>query len=155
VIERSTLEGVRASQKELALSGEAVLVAHIESGKRKLAALARLLEFSSDPREYAPRLDRMLDPQDIFLEVGCWTASPEPRVQVQSQQAEFARANILNTRRAYDAGLSQSVMALSSTDLVISVPMHGGAYVADTVEAAGEAAGLPASVPGPTARMSA
>ena len=130
VLDASITERVRASQEQSAAAARTVLVDRIEDGKRKLLAMARLVGSAEDAPARARTLDRAMDPPDLFLEVGCWTTLPEPRVAVQSQSAAFENVQAKNDMREFDSNVSQRVMRLSNRDPLIQEPRTGNPHVA-------------------------
>ena len=147
VLDASITERVRASQEQSAAAARTVLVDRIEDGKRKLLAMARLVGSAEDAPARARTLDRAMDPPDLFLEVGCWTTLPEPRVAVQSQSAAFENVQAKNDMREFDSNVSQRVMRLSNRDPLIQEPRTGNPHVALEPEVLPEACSVAISVP--------
>lgn len=163
LLERTTLDAAARIRAETVHAAAAVLHAHLDDGRHKLAAIALLLgdtdaraaELDNFTSSVAAReLDRLLEPHDAFLEVGVRRLDQANDVLSQSQSKSFGANQIeLYTNRALppsqslDASINQVVEQLPSEDPRLLAARAGRAYTATTPEIAGEVLSLSLSQP--------
>jgi len=151
LIERSITDQVRASQEQIALAAGALIRDYIKDAHTKLKSIAQMVRKDEDPQAQTKRLNTLLDPPDIFLEVSYWTMGRKPEVQAQVQQLEYGNAQSMSklNNRAFNPQVKQSVANWSLSEPIFQCPTNGVCYAADALDNVGEFPGLPVSVPAP------
>ena len=91
VLGRSLTEQVRAHHDQLAQVSGAMVRNYIDGSLTKLRNIGAVIKKDEDPRDQARKLNRLLDPPDLFLEIGYWTLSDVPQVRATVQQAIVTR----------------------------------------------------------------
>lgn len=151
LLERSITAQVRSTNVQLGHVAAAAVRDYLEKGTTKLKSIARMIRREGDPREQARRLNTLLDPADIFLEVTYWQVRDVPEVQAQVQQMDYTTAQ--NDNRAGNRGFNSSVGQMayvpSKSSPLFAEPLKGKDFWAADLEASGKFLVLPISVPTP------
>jgi signal transduction histidine kinase len=156
---RSVLDQVQASHTQLASASASMVRNYVQSAITKLKSIAQMIRKEEDPRTQTKRLNTLLDPPDLFLEVSYWTMGKKPEVRAQVQQSEYntvqnsvqnGLANGQKTgNRAWNPMVKQQVATWDLDAPILSCPQNGRCYTAETLEKVGEFPALPISVPAP------
>ncbi|MBI3854527.1 MAG: HAMP domain-containing histidine kinase [Planctomycetes bacterium] len=152
LIEGSITTQVRASQEQLATAAGALVRDHLKTATTKLKSIATMLKKDEDPQAQTKRLNTLLDPPDLFLEIGYWTVGKKDvEVQAQAQQSEYNRtqAIVRPSNRAYNTRVGQQVQVLTNSSPILNEAANGNVFIAGTVDNVGPFNGLPVSVPAP------
>jgi signal transduction histidine kinase len=150
LIEASITDQVRASQEQLATAAGALVRDHLKSATTKLKSISAMIRKDEDPKLQTQRLNALLDPPDLFLEIGYWTlGKKDPEVQAQAQQLEYnkTQAIVRPSNRAYNTRVGQQVLNSSSESPIFNEAAKGNVFIAETVDNVGSFNGLPISVP--------
>jgi signal transduction histidine kinase len=111
LIERSVTGQVRAGHAQLARVSGAMVQDYIDGALAKLRTMGALMKPEEDPREQARLLNGMLEPPDVFLEVGyrlIQDKNPTVKAQVQQKEWSDSQAQAFNTRNSNDSLSSRS-----------------------------------------------
>jgi len=155
LLERSITEQVRSSQERLALAAGTLTRDYLRDATTKLKSIGHMLKESKDPAEQARRLNGLIDPPDIFLEVSYRLVGQEEQTVVaQAQQFDFsnsqaAAVGLRGSNRALDPRLNQVVANWANDHPLIRTARDGAPYVSDRVEEVKGFRGLPISAPAP------
>ena len=155
LLERSITDQVRSSQERLAIAAGALVRDYLGDATTKLKSIGHMLRESRDPAEQARRLNGLIDPPDIFLEVAYRVVEAEEQTVVaQAQQLDFnqsqsARLGTNAMNRAFDPKLNQVVANWTNDHPLIRTALDGAPYVSDRVEELTGFRGLPISAPAP------
>src|SRR5438552_9121184 len=151
LIERSVTRQVKASQEQLADAAGGLVLDYIKTATTKLKSISQMIKKDEDPRAQTKRLNSLLDPPDIFLEVSYWTTgkNQNPEVQAQVQQNDYnsvqSRGNLAN--RSFNSRVGQQVQTWSNESPILNCAANGMPYAADTLEKIDDYLALPISVP--------
>ncbi len=151
LIERSLTEQVRTHHEQVATAAGALVRDYIKDATTKLKSIAQMVRKDEDPQAQTRRLNTLLDPPDIFLEVSYWTVGRKPEVQAQVQQLEYGNAQSMSklNNRAYNPQVKQSVANWSLSEPIFQCATNGMTFASDTLEKVGDFPSLPISVPAP------
>jgi signal transduction histidine kinase len=150
LIERSVTEQVTKNHDQVATSAGALVRDYIKDATTKLKSIAQMIRKDEDPQEQTRRLNSLLDPPDIFLEV-TYRSGKNLEVQAQVQQLEYN--SVLNKgsfgNRAGNSKVNQQVATWGPDSPILNCAANGMPYAADTIEKVGLFPALPISVPAP------
>ncbi len=155
LLERSVKQQAEAARGQAAETAAALVRDYLKDAAAKLGSIARLLKKEEDPRAQTRRLNSLLDPPDIFLEVSYWTTGTEPVVQAQVQQDDYNQAqNSFQSRaktgnRAFRDNVGQYAQLLTNDTPLWTNASKGGRFVGDRLEIVESFPALPISVPAP------
>lgn len=167
LLERSITDQVRRSQDQLAVAASALVRDYLTDATTKLKSIAHMLDEKQDPKVQTDRLNKLIDPPDIFLEVGYWTVDTRaPMVRAQVQQELYrstqdaaqrsgpppqapSRTDYGSNNRTLNTDLGQYVLNWTKDDPIVAEPRKGNAYLSHALETVGEFPALPISVPAP------
>jgi signal transduction histidine kinase len=152
LIEGSITTQVRASQERLATAAGALVRDHLKTATTKLKSIAAMIRKDEDPTVQTKRLNTLLDPPDLFLEIAYWTVNKkEVEVQAQAQQLEYNLAQTTNkpSSRNYNPKVKQQVPSWSNDSPILQQAVSGNTFIAETIDNVGSFNGLPISVPAP------
>jgi signal transduction histidine kinase len=150
LIEGSITDQVRASQEQLATAAGALVRDHLKSATTKLKSISAMIRKDEDPQEQTRRLNALLDPPDLFLEITYWTVgNKQVEVQAQAQQLEYNLAQTANkpSSRNYNSKVKQQVPSWSNDSPILQQAASGKIFIAETNDNVGSFNGLPISVP--------
>jgi signal transduction histidine kinase len=88
---RSLSDEVRAHHDQLAQTSGAMVRNYIDGSLVKLRNIGAMIKADEEPREQARKLNRLLQPPDLFLEIGYWTGADVPQVRAQVQQEDYGK----------------------------------------------------------------
>src|SRR5262245_57921832 len=118
LLEQSIAEQVQASQEDLARASSALVRDYLKTATTKLKSIAQMIRPGEDTAAQSKRLNTLLDPPDIFLEVGFRRVEQgnELEVVAQVQQSEYRDAQTANKygNRAFNPRVGQQVQKLSN-----------------------------------------
>lgn len=152
LIEASITNQARASQEQLAVAAGALVRDHLKTATRKLKSIAAMLRKDEDPQAQTRRLNALLEPPDLFLEVGYWTVGQKDvEVQAQAQQMEYNLAQTVSkpANRSYNPRVRQQVPSWSNDSPILQEASRGNTFIANQLDNVGSFNGLPVSVPAP------
>src|SRR6185295_7902715 len=157
LIERSVTSQVEASQEQLAIAAGALVRDYLKTATGKLKSIAAMLRKDEDPQAQTKKLNALLDPPDLFLEVGYWRLGKEIEVQAQAQQRDYGDAQAANkpSNRNFNPKVKQQVLNLNNDSPILSQPALGNTFIDTTNDNVGEFNGLPISVPAAGAALTA
>ncbi len=157
LIERSVTGQARAAQLQIGRAAAALVRDYLKDAATKLGSIARMIRKEEDPREQTRRLNSLLDPPDIFLEVAYWTSGNEPKVQAQVQQGEYnlAQKRAKPQNRAFQENVGQQVQTFTNATPQILEAQSGNGFMADRLQMIESFPSLPISVPAPGGLLSA
>jgi signal transduction histidine kinase len=151
LLERSVTEQVTRSHEEIALSAGTLVRNYIQAATIKLKSIAQMVRKDEDPQIQTRRLNTLLDPPDLFLEVSYWKMGGKPEVQAQVQQEVYNSA--LNSQafgnRRENLRVNQQVATWSADAPILLSAANGIPFAADRLEKVGLFPALPISVPAP------
>jgi signal transduction histidine kinase len=154
LVERSTLEAAERLRRQVGEAGAAVIRDHLDDARNKLCAMAALLREGEDPEADPRALDRLLAPQDVFLEIGVRRLGFANDLRQQRQTVEFNASQVryFGDNRPppnlnFDAALNQFVEAVAEDDPRIARARAGQPFVGSELERAGEVGTLGLSAP--------
>jgi len=146
---QSVLKQVQSNHAQLAAAAGSMVRNYLQTATTKLKSIAQMIRKDEDPRIQTTRLNKLLDPPDLFLEVSYWTVGKNPEVQAQVQQMDYNSAqnggNLSN--RAFNSKVGQQVATWGPESPILNRAVHGMTYAAETIEKVGEFPALPISVP--------
>jgi len=64
---------------------------YIDGSLGKLRNIGAMIKAEEEPRDQARKLNRLLEPPDLFLEIGYWTMSDVPQVRANVQQEDYGK----------------------------------------------------------------
>ena len=133
LVEQSIEQQVRTSQEQVGAAASAMVRDFIERGTTKLKSIAHMIKPGEDPSLQTKRLNSLLDPPDIFLEVSHWnrTPGPRPNLYAQVQQSRYVLSQSLEPagNRAYNSQLGQFARLGVKSDPLFSEPYMGNTFV--------------------------
>jgi signal transduction histidine kinase len=88
---RSLSDQVRAHHDQLARTSGAMVRNYIDGSLAKLRNIGAMIKTTEEPRDQARKLNRLLEPPDLFLELGYWTMADVPQVRAQVQQEDYGK----------------------------------------------------------------
>lgn len=147
LIEQSVTAQVTANHDQLATVSDAMLRDYMKDARTKLKSISHMINRKGDPDEQTRRLNTLLDPPDIFLEVSYWTAEGE--VYAQVQQEGYNKGQTSQSNRDYNPRVNQYTYNLSTTDPLFAVPIQGGDFAGSSLVVVKDFPALPISVPAP------
>lgn len=106
LIERSIAGQIRAGHAQLARVSGAMVQDYVDGALAKLRTMGALMKPEEDPREQARRLNALLEPPDVFLEVGyrlIQEKNPTVKAQVQQKEWSESQSQALNSRNSGDS----------------------------------------------------
>jgi hypothetical protein len=89
---QSVLKQVQSNHAQLAAAAGSMVRNYLQTATTKLKSIAQMIRKDEDPRIQTTRLNKLLDPPDLFLEVSYWTVGKNPEVQAQVQQMDYNSA---------------------------------------------------------------
>ena len=152
LLEASATGQAKASQEQLAVAAGALVRDYLRSATTKLKSIAAVLRKDEDPGVQTRRLNALLDPPDLFLEIGYWTMNKKDiEVQAQAQQLDYSNSQHANLprNRAYNPKVKQQVPTWSNDSPILQEALAGNIFIAATNDNIGSFNGLPISVPAP------
>jgi signal transduction histidine kinase len=162
LLERSVRRQAQSARDQAAETAAALVRDYLKDATTKLSTIARLLRKEEDPKVQTRRLNSLLDPPDIFLEVSYWTTGTAPVVQAQVQQDEYNSAQKLaQTRvakpanRAFRDNVGQYAQVLTNDAPLWTNASNGLPFVGDRLEVVESFPALPISVPSPGGAVTA
>ncbi len=170
LLERSITDQVRASHDQMALAAGSLVRDYLKDATTKLKSIAHMIQSGEDPNVQARRLNALIDPPGIFLEVSHWQLKPKnPELNMQVQQRAYSDTQYLelgpnagsklNARkipqrgRVYDQRLGQNRLELRNDDPMVREATLGNLFNGIALEVIGDYHGLPISVPAPGGAM--
>src|SRR5262245_15724215 len=151
LLRQSIAEQVQASQEELARASSALVRDYLKDATTKLKSIAQMIRPGEDTEPQSRRLNTLLDPPDIFLEVGFrrTEAGKDPEVVAQVQQSEYNLAQSANkpSNRAFNSRVGQQVQKLSNDAPILQEPIRSNTYIGEALDNVGQFNGIPISVP--------
>src|SRR6185369_17753177 len=127
LLEQSIAEQVQASQEELARASSALVRDYLKDATTKLKSIAQMIRPGEDTQAQSRRLNTLLDPPDIFLEVGFRRVEQgnELEVVAQVQQSDYTAAQTANkqSNRAFNSRVGQQVQKLSNDAPILQEPI--------------------------------
>jgi len=151
LLEQSIAEQVQASQEDLARASSALVRDYLKDATTKLKSIAQMIRPGEDTQAQSRRLNTLLDPPDIFLEVGFRRVEQgnELEVVAQVQQSEYRDAQTVNkqSNRSFNPRVGQQVQKLSNDAPILQEPIRGNTYVGEALDNVGQFNGIPISVP--------
>lgn len=150
LLERSITSQVRTSQEQMATAAGALVRDYLKTATTKLKSISAMIRKDEDPAVQTKRLNALLDPPDLFLELNYWTPNKkELEVQAQAAQMEYSTAQSLNrpSSRNFNPRLKQQVPSWSNSDPILQEALSGNIFIATTNDNVGSFNGLPVSVP--------
>ena len=88
---RSLSDQVRAHHDQLARTSGAMVRNYIDGSLAKLRNIGTMIKATEEPRDQARKLNRLLEPPDLFLEIGYWTMTDVPQVRANVQQEDYGK----------------------------------------------------------------
>jgi signal transduction histidine kinase len=161
LLERSVRQQAQASREQAAETAAALVRDYLKDATTKLSTIARLLRKEENPQAQTRRLNSLLDPPDIFLEVSYWTTGTAPVVQAQVQQSDYNTAqNLVQSRaktgnRAFQDNVGQYAQRLTNDAPLWTHAVKGQPFVGDLLEIVESFPALPISVPAPGGAVTA
>ena len=150
LIERSITTQVQASQEQMAIAAGALVRDYLKTAATKLKSISAMIRKDEDPSVQTKRLNTLLDPPDLFLELNYWTPNKKVlEVQAQGTQQDYSEAQTLNrpSSRAYNPKVKQQVPTWSNDSPILQQALSGNTFIATTNDNIGRFNGLPISVP--------
>jgi len=149
-LERLINEEVRVRHEQIINSADRLLFQYTTKATTKLRSIAQFVKPGEDPQKQTRTLNGLLEPPDIFLEVGAWSVGKEAEVVAQAQQLEYNTAQNANkpTSRSYSPRVKQQVPMWDNSAPILKDAAVGNTFVGDRLETVGNFTGLPISVPG-------
>lgn len=151
LLEQSIEEQVQASQEELARASSALVLDYLKDATTKLKSIAQMIRPGEDTAAQSRRLNTLLDPPGIFLELGTRVleVGKEPEVVAQVQQMDYTRAQTANKlpNRAFNPRVGQQVQTWTNDAPILQEAIRGNTYIGEMLDNVGQFNGLPISVP--------
>ena len=149
LMERYHLERLQTHHDQLAVAASALVRDYIQDGQTKLKSIGQMIRPVEDPQAQSRKLNSLVDPPGIFLEVS--TVTVRGKVIANAMTKAYADANLSNDagNRRYDRQLRQSVNTWSADQPVIAVPAKGQPYSSEKLEIVKDFPALTLSVPAP------
>jgi len=149
-LERLINEEVQVRHEQIINSADRLLFQYTTKATTKLRSIAQFVKPGEDPQKQTKTLNGLLEPPDIFLEVGAWSVGKEAEVVAQAQQLEYNTAQNANkpTSRSYSPRVKQQVPMWDNSAPILKEAAVGNTFVGDRLETVGNFTGLPISVPG-------
>jgi signal transduction histidine kinase len=150
VIERSITTQVRASQEQMATAAGALVRDYLKTATTKLKSISAMIRKDEDPDAQTKRLNALLDPPDLFLEIGYWAKNKtDVEVVSQAQQMDYGHAQSANrpASRNFNPRLKQQVPSWDHSSPILQEALTGNTFIATTNDNVGPFNGLPISVP--------
>ena len=150
LIEDSITTQVQASQEQMATAAGALVRDYLKTATTKLKSISAMLRKDEDPLVQTKRLNALLDPPDLFLELNYWAPNKqELEVQASAQQLEYSNAQSANrpSSRAYNPRVKQQIPTWSNSSPILQEAIKGNIFIATTNDNIGSFNGLPISVP--------
>lgn len=157
LIERSVTDQARAARLQIGRAASALVRDYLKDATTKLGSIARLIRKEEDPKEQTRRLNSLLDPPDIFLEVAYWKSGLEPSVQAQVQQGDYnlAQGRAKPQNRAFRENVGQQVQTFRNDTPQVQEAQKGNFFQDDRLQIIESFSALPISVPAPGGLLSA
>ncbi len=127
LIERSIAEQLRSSHHQLARVSGAMVQDYVEGALTKLKNMGALMKPEEEPREQAKLLNGLVEPPDIFLEVGYRVVqkkAPVVRAQVQMEDWSNSQYAALGLRSTGEMQQQRSSLPYGR-NLGRNMPAHG------------------------------
>ena len=161
LLERSVRKQAHSARAQAAETAGALVRDYLKDATTKLSTIGRLLRKEEDPKVQTRRLNSLLDPPDIFLEVSYWTTGTEPVVQAQVQQSDYNTAqNLAQSRaktgnRAFRDNVGQYAQVLTNDAPLWTNASNGLPFLGERLEIVESFPALPISVPAPGGAVTA
>jgi len=141
---------VQMRHDQILNSADRLIQDYLAKANTKLRSIAQMVKSGEDPQTQTRTLNGLLEPPDIFLEVGAWSVGKEAEVVAQAQQMDYNTAQNLNkvNSRSYSSRVKQQVPSWDNGAPILREAALGNNYFAESLETVGSFTGLPISVPG-------
>ena len=150
LIEQSVMTQVEASQEQMATAAGALVRDYLRTATTKLKSISAMIRKDEDPDVQTKRLNALLDPPDLFLEIGYWAKNKtDVEVLANAQQMEYGNSQMAarQSTRNFNPRLKQQVPSWSQQSPILQQAFTGNTYIATTNDNVGHFNGLPISVP--------
>ncbi|HZE96316.1 MAG TPA: HAMP domain-containing sensor histidine kinase [Planctomycetota bacterium] len=148
-LEKLINEEVKVRHEQMINSADRLLQQHLTKATTKLRSIGQMVKPGEDPQKQTQTLNALLEPPDIFLEIGAWSVGKEAEVITQAQQLDYNSAQnaIRPGNRAYNPRVKQLVSTWSNDAPILKEAAAGNTFIGDSLETVGSFTGLPISVP--------